>query len=83
VVVHAYRDAPVGPIDVTAGVSEGWLSVAVRDRGSGIVPRVDSPGLGLGLPLIAQVADTLHVSEPVGGGTELRMTFRTAGRELT
>ena len=28
----------------------GELVVTVRDHGSGIAPRVDSPGLGVGLP---------------------------------
>lgn len=82
-VIHAYRDAPMGTMEVTAGVRDGSLSVAVRDWGSGLVPRRDSPGLGLGLPLISQLADTLQVDEPAGGGTQLRMTFALRLRSLT
>jgi hypothetical protein len=43
-------------------------------------PRADSPGAGLGLPLIAKVAESFSVSAPPGGGTEVSMTF--ALREL-
>ena len=38
-------------------------------------PRTDSPGAGLGLPLIANLAETFSVTAPAGGGTELSMTF--------
>ena len=37
------------------------LVVDVRDNGRGMVPRLDSPGLGLGLPLIAQLTDVLEI----------------------
>ena len=38
-------------------------------------PRPDSPGLGLGLPLIAQMAASFEVHERDSGGTEVRMRF--------
>jgi serine/threonine-protein kinase RsbW len=74
-VVHAYRDRPRGMVDVRAGVRGGELFVAVCDQGCGLVPRPDSPGLGLGLALMAQIADTLRVRDRDEGGTELHMTF--------
>jgi|tagenome__1003787_1003787.scaffolds.fasta_scaffold20859380_3 anti-sigma regulatory factor (Ser/Thr protein kinase) len=83
VVIHAYRDAEpgAGTLDVTAEVRHGALVIAVLDRGSGLVPRPDSPGLGLGLSLIAQVCDSLRIT---GGsdhrGTEVHMTFLLSAR---
>ena len=52
------------------------LTVVIRDRGRGIVPRPDSPGLGLGLPLIATLAETLELGKEDADHTEVRMTFR-------
>ena len=46
VVVHAYPDGD-GPMSVSAGLSRGALTVVVSDEGRGILPRPDSPGLGL------------------------------------
>lgn len=79
VILHAYvgRDEP-GPVELTAALEGDALRVAVRDEGDGMVPRLDSPGLGLGLPLIARAAQDLEVRQPAAGGTEIRMTFRLA-----
>ena len=79
-VLHAYkdRDEP-GPVHVTADVDGEQLFVEVSDEGGGIVPRLDSPGMGLGLPLIAQSAHTMDVHLLETGGTAIRMTFRLAG----
>ena len=43
-----------------------------------MMPRLDSPGLGVGLPLIADTTDTLDIDNSPRGGTVLRMTFRLA-----
>ena len=74
-VVHAYRGRAVGTVEVTAGLCDDRLLVAVSDHGCGLVPRPDSPGLGLGLAMISQVTDDLRIYEREGGGTELRMSF--------
>jgi serine/threonine-protein kinase RsbW len=75
-VVHAYVDEPEpGPITVSAGVEDGMLWVTVADEGRGMRPRPDSPGLGLGLPLIAQMAAGFEVHERDEGGTEVRIRF--------
>jgi anti-sigma regulatory factor (Ser/Thr protein kinase) len=74
VVVHAYDDDD-GPLDVAATLRPGRLTVVVRDRGRGIVPRPDSPGLGLGLPLIATLAESLELGTGDDDETEVRMTF--------
>ena len=76
VVIHAYVDATApGPVRVAAHVENAKVNIVVADEGRGMVPRLDSPGLGLGLALIANAADNLdvHDSDPVG--TQLRMTF--------
>jgi serine/threonine-protein kinase RsbW len=82
VVVHAYRDAPkAGEIELAASLAGGELWVIVADSGSGLRARRDSPGLGLGLGLIAGVADGIDLVQRAGGGLELRMRFglETAG----
>jgi anti-sigma regulatory factor (Ser/Thr protein kinase) len=79
VVVHAYADEPEpGAVRMTAVVEAGWIHITVGDDGRGMVPRLDSPGLGLGLPLISQTADAFDVHHAESGGTELRMSFRLA-----
>ena len=75
VVVHAYPDGE-GPLEVAAALRDDRLSVAVRDEGRGMLPRPDSPGLGLGLPLIATLAETLELGTREEHGAEIRMTFR-------
>jgi serine/threonine-protein kinase RsbW len=80
VILHAYADAEQpGLVHVSAAVEDDVLHVTVGDDGRGLVPRLDSPGLGLGLPLIGQTADTFDVQHAPSGGTELRMSFRLAG----
>lgn len=80
VVVHAYPERE-GPMEVQAYL-EGRhrLTVVVRDGGRGIAPRSDSPGLGLGLPLMATLSDSLELGHDESAErTEVRMTFDLAG----
>ena len=78
-VVHAYReDDEPGSVEVEARRPNGYLCVHVRDQGCGLRSRSDTPGLGLGLPLISQTAAELEVREPADGGTELVMRFDLA-----
>ena len=77
VVLHAYRESR----------EPGWVSLelsrpkpptlraVVADGGMGMVPRPDSPGIGMGLPLIAQLADTVEFGHRPGGGTDVVMCF--------
>ena len=76
VVLHAYR-APTaaGRIHVTAFVERGILEVVVRDDGGGMAPRTDSPGMGLGLSLMASESDRFEVRSVDGGGTEVQLSF--------
>src|SRR3712207_4693122 len=78
VVVHAYPPGDVGPLIVHAQRSKsgGELVITVIDQGQGMTPRPDSPGLGLGLPLIANLAERLEIQDgPDGVGTEVVMAF--------
>jgi anti-sigma regulatory factor (Ser/Thr protein kinase) len=78
-VLHAYldREQP-GTIEVRAHRDAETVVVEVSDEGRGMLPRTDSPGLGLGLPLIAQMTESLEVHDRDGGGTEIRMAFALA-----
>src|SRR3954453_10250911 len=79
VVLHAYRDHDEpGDVTIEADLEVDHLCFYVRDAGSGLAPRVDSPGLGLGLGLIAQVSDSADVRAPETGGTEVVMRFNLA-----
>jgi serine/threonine-protein kinase RsbW len=75
VVVHAYPDGQEGPLEVLAGLSEQDITIVVLDEGRGILPRPDSPGLGLGLPLIASLAESVQLGRDEQERTEVQMTF--------
>jgi len=78
-VVHAYADAPEpGEIEVVAQIVPHGLEVFVCDDGRGMLPRHDSPGVGLGLPLVATLAESFEVQARSGGGTQVRMAFGAA-----
>ena len=73
-VVHAYARSK-GDLRVRAAVQDGELSIVIGDTGPGLGERRDSPGLGVGLAVIATIAERLNiVSRP--GGTEIHMAFR-------
>ena len=75
-VLHAYRMPGMsGSIHVTAGDSGGVLAVCVRDEGCGMSPRPDSPGLGLGLCLMAHEADHFEIGAGQDGGTAIFLRF--------
>lgn len=81
-VVHAYRFAEEpGLVSLRARAEDDVLEVVVADRGCGMQPRPDSPGLGLGLPLIARLSSTLEIDavDRDGRGTRVTMTFSLRG----
>ena len=79
VVVHAYRDRQPGNVALAAEAENGHVLFRVTDDGEGLTPRPDSPGMGLGLPLIARLAESFEVLPgPDGHGTELCMRFSVA-----
>jgi serine/threonine-protein kinase RsbW len=80
VVVHAYRDRDdPGTFTLALDHDGASLLIDVRDDGLGMRPRLDSPGLGLGLPIIANVSDGFAVAPGERGGTWLSMRFDLAG----
>jgi stage II sporulation protein AB (anti-sigma F factor) len=74
-VLHAY-DRSRGTIQVSASYVGGEFWVFVADDGTGLRPRGPHSGLGLGLALIAQLADEFQILSRSTGGTELRMQFK-------
>jgi anti-sigma regulatory factor (Ser/Thr protein kinase) len=73
-VVHGYREA-AGEVAIVADHRGDTLLLSVADAGTGMAPRHDSPGLGLGLPLVTRVAEQVEIAAPDGGGTHVTMSF--------
>jgi serine/threonine-protein kinase RsbW len=75
-VMHAYHAGERGTVQVSASYVEDEVWLLVADAGNGLRPRANSPGLGLGLALIAQLADEFQILSRGSGGTELRLRFK-------
>lgn len=75
-VLHAYDGGAPGTIQITLTYVDGGLWVLIADSGAGLRVRSGSPGLGLGLALIAQLADDFQIHSRGSGGTELQMRFK-------
>ena len=75
VVVHAYPDGE-GTMEVEMHPEGEAVRIVVRDTGAGIKPRPErhEHALGLGLPLMASLADDFEIHGS-GQGTEVRMIF--------
>jgi serine/threonine-protein kinase RsbW len=82
VVMHAYREAgEPGAMRVCAEVGDGGLlEVVVADEGPGLDGRPDSPGLGMGMALMAAVTTGLELDHD-GQSTRVRLTFCLGGAE--
>jgi anti-sigma regulatory factor (Ser/Thr protein kinase) len=74
VVVHAYGGGP-GDVHVSADLASDEICVLIADDGCGLQAGGDSPGLGIGLALIAQACDGLEIVTRSSGGIEVRMRF--------
>jgi serine/threonine-protein kinase RsbW len=72
-VIHAYAEAE-GELRVTAAMRDGELAIVIGDTGPGLVEGRDSPGLGLGLSIIATLAERLKIVNR-SSGTEIHMAF--------
>ena len=70
VVRHAYAGA-TGTIDVVVRPERGALEVIVADTGRGDRAEPGHAGPGLGLPLIAALADTLEIERTGRAGSRL------------
>jgi serine/threonine-protein kinase RsbW len=84
VVLHAYEGEP-GPLQVTAEPRSGELEVQVADQGKGFRPRANEgeTSLGLGLPLIAALADSFEISGGVGQGSRTTIRFSYAPPDIS
>jgi anti-sigma regulatory factor (Ser/Thr protein kinase) len=80
-VIHAYEGrGPGGSIQLNASYVDGEFWLLIGDDGTGLRPRGPHSGLGLGLALIAQLADEFQILSRSTGGTELRMQFKLVVR---
>lgn len=80
VVQHAY-DGRAGRVHVATAVAGDELWVLISDDGLGLRLHGPNRGLGVGLALIACVADTFSVIKRSSGGTELQMRFGLQARQ--
>jgi serine/threonine-protein kinase RsbW len=80
VVRHAYHDAEPGAMDVVIRSVGDRLELIVSDHGSGMGPSPDLSGPGLGLPMIAALADNVEFEHGAGRGSRLTMAFRCRPR---
>jgi anti-sigma regulatory factor (Ser/Thr protein kinase) len=81
VVLHAYLESDPGMMVAEAWCEADHLLVQVCDEGQGLVPRADSPGLGVGVPLMASVADDFRVANRDGiPGTVVWLPLSLADR---
>jgi serine/threonine-protein kinase RsbW len=76
-IIHGYRDGRAGRVSVRAETNGPELELTVEDAGVGMTPHPESPGLNLGLAIIATVARDFAVDSHEGG-VRLRMTFPLA-----
>jgi anti-sigma regulatory factor (Ser/Thr protein kinase) len=74
IVRHAYPDCE-GPIEIVVRTSGDILEVVVADAGRGIGASPDTAGPGLGLGLIAALADSLEIERTGSAGSRLVMGF--------
>jgi anti-sigma regulatory factor (Ser/Thr protein kinase) len=81
-VMHAYGAAS-GAVHVSASRAHEELWVLIADDGHGVEDGYESPGLGMGLHLIACMADYFAMSKRRQGGTEIRMRFGSNARAST
>jgi anti-sigma regulatory factor (Ser/Thr protein kinase) len=80
VALHAYEDEE-GPLEVEIYAAGGTFEVFVRDHGVGMQPstREDQWIVGIGLPVIEALVQSVEFVGTAAGGTEVRMSFATPG----
>jgi serine/threonine-protein kinase RsbW len=75
-ILHAYRDrSDAGDVRVLVCHADDFLDVSICDEGVGMSPRADSPGMGLGLCLMAHEAHSFQIKTSAAGGTEVFLRF--------
>jgi anti-sigma regulatory factor (Ser/Thr protein kinase) len=73
--VHAYEAGQHAPLHVTAATTPDAVEIAIRDWGTGFRVDGETGGLGLGLPLLHELAKRVEVIEMPDAGIEVRMRF--------
>ena len=73
-VLHAFPGEP-GCVEASISRQDDQLEVVVADDGQGLQSRSDSPGLGMGLGIIAEVTERLAIDARPGRGTRVLMGF--------
>jgi anti-sigma regulatory factor (Ser/Thr protein kinase) len=79
VVLHAYRGRRPGRVRLAASTQDSVLTLSVADDGVGMSPRTDSPGLGLGLAIIAKLAVDVQVASERGTQVIVRLALSRDG----
>ncbi|MDX6586843.1 MAG: serine/threonine-protein kinase RsbW [Solirubrobacterales bacterium] len=74
-IVHAFRRGKEGSVRIRAQLIGGELLVTVADNGVGMIPDLDSPGLGVGTSLISRLSDQATF-ESSDDGTTVTMRFK-------
>jgi anti-sigma regulatory factor (Ser/Thr protein kinase) len=74
-VTHAFRGRDPGTVTVVCREEAKLVTVTVADDGGGMRPYFESPGLGLGLPLITKLASEVRFDSS-DAGTTVSMSFR-------
>ena len=77
VVRHAYPLSEPGLIHLDAHTEPGALVFSIRDDGIGANQPSENAGLGVGLPIIIEVADDAMI-KPTSAGTQLTLRFKLA-----
>ena len=75
VVYHAYVGQQLGEARIRVDLMPDEVVLVIEDDGRGMMPRPDTPGLGLGLPTIATLAKHFDVTSTARQGTRVRATF--------
>jgi serine/threonine-protein kinase RsbW len=80
VALHAY-EGEEGPLEVEIYAAGDSFDVFVRDHGIGMQPstREDQWIVGIGLPVIEALVQSVEFADTTEGGTEVRMSFATPG----
>jgi serine/threonine-protein kinase RsbW len=84
IVLHAYRDGGAngepGRMRAEARINrDGLLVVDIGDDGVGMLPNPCSPGLGLGVPIMRRLSDSVDLEAGGGGpGGLVRLRFARA-----
>jgi signal transduction histidine kinase len=73
--LHPDRDGGSGSLELTATCDAGRLTFVIEDHAAEISSSPDSPGLGIGLAIVAQLSDAFELESSAIAGTRLRLVF--------